>query len=438
LRDNWAALEQFVQSMMDRFKIVGLAVGVSRGSATSYLKGFGLRNVTTKEPVTSHTVFGLASVSKSFTAMGIMQLVDAGLVSRDDAVVKHVPEFALRGVNDVSAVKIHHLLSHSSGLPPLKRRQGLKPFSEHLKYLAEADYELLGRPGEFFSYSNDAFIVLGCIIERVTGQPFTEYISQKIFAPVGLACSAYDDPTSLADVTELYEQHKASSGFRAHHWPDLGNYQVGGGIRANIEDLIAYTKLYTNAGVAKGQRIISEHAMRCMQQPVLQVSRNAFYGYALRITPSYGDFTLVEHGGALPGVSSHFGFVPEEKLGVVVLANTSAVPARAVWLATVNAALGLPLDQQSSAEPFWEPPAGFVERYVATYQSAEGGDLRIFMENGVLQGLIGAEQVELVPSDQRRLVYTANGQQAVLQFYARSNGEVWAVLAGSRMFRKQF
>lgn len=434
--ERWTDLGQFVKRTMDEFRIAGVAVAVSRDGETCYTGTFGTRNQSTGEPVTPHTIFGLASVSKSFTAMGIMSLADKGLVSRDDPVVKHLPEFSIRGIGDMAGVRLHHLMSHSTGLPPFKRRQGLKPLSEHVKYIAEAEYELLGKPGDYFSYCNDAFIVLGAVIERVTGKPFAEYIRQAIFEPAGLCRATYDDPSQLTDVTELYVHDKAAGELVAQNWPDLGNYHVSGGVRASISDLIAYTNIYTNDGMANGRRVLSCHSIRCMRQPVVRVSRDASYAYGLRVTPDYCDLTLVEHGGSLPGVSSHFGYVPEHNLGVAVLTNVSAVPVRAIWMAAVNAALGFPLDRPSSVEPVWEAPEGFVERYAGTYRSAESGDLRIFVEDGVAKGVVGGEQVVLRPSDDKRLVYRMNGQDAVLRFYTDRSGEILAVLAGSRMFRR--
>src|SRR5690606_11487835 len=145
-----------------------------------YAKGFGVRDLETRDLVTPETIFGCASVSKSFTAMAIMQLAGQGMLSVDDPVIRHLPEFRLAGMEDMSAVTIRHLLSHTTGLPPMKRREEIIDLEEHLEYIASADYELLGPPGEYFSYCNDTILLNGLIIQRKSGQLYRRFMTQHI------------------------------------------------------------------------------------------------------------------------------------------------------------------------------------------------------------------------------------------------------------------
>ena len=114
-----------------------------------------------------------------------------------------------------------------------------------------------------------------------------------------------------------------------------------------------------------------------MAEPVHYTSGNSFYGYGLQTTPNYSGVTLVEHGGGQPGVSSNFGFIPERGIVAAVLTNLSDVSANAIWLAAVNTALHLPIDQKRSTEPHFEMNPEQLQRMVGTYRSDEGSEVKI-------------------------------------------------------------
>jgi len=423
---------------MDEHRIAGAAIAVAEKGHVIYEGAFGVRSVETGERVTPDTVFGIASVSKSVTAMAIMQLQDQGRLCVDNPVTRYLPEFRIRGLRDMSMVRLHHLLSHSTGLPPFKRHPEYNVLSQHIEYIATADYELLGKPGQYFSYCNDSFLVLGAIIERVMDKPFTEHMRERIFEPIGMTRTTYwtEDLARLGDVTELYQYDRKSGSHTRQEWPDLGNHRVSGGIRCSVRDLLRYASVYTTEGIIDGRRIISEHAIWRMRQPAVEAGRDSYYGYALNIHPGYGGVTLVSHGGSLPGVASHFGYVPEKGIAVAVLTNVGGAPSKALWLMATNAALDLPVDRKLPREPFWKAPPGCVEKYSGTYASAEGGKVRVFGDSPKALAETAGEVFELRPSDDRTLVYEAQDQETVLTFFEDGAGKVWAVRAGSRMLRK--
>ena len=160
---QWQEYTQFVKEVMEREHIVGTAIAVAQKGEVLFQQGFGWRDIEQQLPVTPDTIFGCASVSKSFTAMAIMQLADAGLLSVDDPVNKYLPEFKLKGLDDQNQVKIKHLLTHTTGLPPMRRRQDIATFDEHLEFLNNEDYTLLGEAGQYYSYCNDTFLLLGLL-----------------------------------------------------------------------------------------------------------------------------------------------------------------------------------------------------------------------------------------------------------------------------------
>lgn len=130
---------------------------------------------------------------------------------------------------------------------------------------------------------------------------------------------------------------------KSRAWPALGTYEVGGGVRSCVLDLMKYGQLFLNDGkAADGRQIAPADGLRKMwNSPMYPVDRKGCYHFALKATPSYADLgvTLVEHSGSQPGVSSSFGLIPEKGITVAVLTNVSEIPASAIWLATVNTAL---------------------------------------------------------------------------------------------------
>ena len=424
---KWNAFDDYVNQLMKEEHIVGVSVAIAQNGTTIYSNGYGYANIDKKEPVTPETIFGTASITKSFTAYAILQLEREGKLSIKDPVIKHLPDFKLRGVRDLQSIQIHHLLSHTTGLPPMKRREELNNLNAHIDYLANESYELLGNPGEYFSYCNDTFLLLGAIIERITGKLFRRYITEHILSPLNMNRStmSLEEVSKFNNVSTPYSFNRKSDSYVKEEWPTLGNYEVGGGIRSNVIDLVSYGQIYLDGSLKK------------MWTPVVRSGRNSFYGYGLKVTPDYMGYTLVEHGGGQPGVSSHFGFVPEEELVVAVLANVGGVPAEKIWLAAVNTALVLPIDNKRSVEPHYDASLDELNVFIGNYSSAEGGMLTISKEQPGEQiiAIIGDEEYGLRASDNETLVIER--LELPLKFFFRDEINPWAVLFGSRMLLRQ-
>jgi len=435
----WDQFEAKVKQIMDENGIVGAAVAVARDGETIYSSSFGLRSIEQRLPVNQDTIFGVASISKSFTALAMSQLQDRGLISLDDPVVRYLPEFRLKGMHDMSEIKLFHILSHTTGLVPMTRRPELKTFEEHLEYLRDADYELLGRPGEYFSYCNDTFLLNGAVIERVSGMPFRDYVMHNIVNPVGMQRTTLDidEVKRMGNYTDLYVKNPETKQPEAKPWVELGRYEVGGGVRSNVPALVRYGQVYVQAGQIDGVRIVSERSLRRMWTPVYRSAPNTYYCLALHATPDYHGVTLVEHGGGQPGVSSHFGFVPERRITASVLTNVTNVPAAVIWMGAVNTALGLPFDTPKVVHPEVSLQAEQLARYTGRYKSLEGADLRVYLESGRLMLSSQEEQAVLTPTTHDSFVFTSAGQQRLVKFYSKSPAhKPWAAYLGVRMIRR--
>jgi CubicO group peptidase (beta-lactamase class C family) len=428
----WNRFERFVDDIMREEPIVGLGVAVAKHGRVLYSNGFGVADLETKAPVTPETIFGVASVTKSFTALAVMRLVEQGRLSLDAPLVDYLPEFRLAGVKDMSAIKLCHLLTHSTGLPPMRRRQDLTTFAEHIAHLAGEETELLGEPGIYVSYCNDTYLLLGAVIEAVTGTSFRRHIAEVILEPLDMRRSTLEDHLlhTFGNLSTPYVFDNDAKLYSAVPWPVLNNYAVGGGVRSCLNDLIKYGGAYIGT-----HRLVEPATRRAMYSQGLPVGQNAWYGFGLRYTPAHGGVTLVEHGGGQPGVSSHFGFVPEEGIVAAVLANVTNVGAARLWLGAINTALHLPLEYDTNAlQP--QDFTGSLSAYVGTYSSAEGGRVVIEAAAGKLTAQTEEITHELTYAGGNTFFFNYRGQR-VLRFYLGPAGRAWAVLFGLRMLRRQ-
>lgn len=427
---QWGEFEAFVEETMKVEHIPGVAVAISENGKTIYQKGFGTKDLETNEPITPDTIFGVASVTKSFIALAIMKLAEEGKLKIDDPVTKYLPRFQLMGYDNMEVIKIRHLLSHTSGIATMERKEELKGFEEHLRYINETERTILGKPGDYICYNNDLFLLLGAIIEQVTGENYKDYIHKLLIAPLGMIRTTFHlhELQSFDNVTKPYVLENGTP--TICEWPTLGNYAVGGGIRSSVSDLLKYGNVFVDTL----EEVIGLASIAKMTEAVHYIGGNSYYGFGLQTTPNYSGVTLVEHGGGQPGVSSNFGFVPERGIVAAVLTNMSDVSANAIWLAAINTALGLPIDKKRSTEPHFEMNAEQLRRIVGTYRSGEGTEVKIALEDGMIMATISNKTYKLRASDERTLVMLPI--EKPIRFFFDENNSAWALFLGLRMLVK--
>ncbi|MBX5476970.1 MAG: beta-lactamase family protein, partial [Clostridia bacterium] len=338
----WPAYEEYGRKLLEPYGTPGASVAIAEDGRMTYHHGFGYRDAEERLPITPDTVFGIGSITKSFTAMCIMKLQEAGKLSVYDPVVRYLPEFRTPDPELTRQMTIHHFLTHTSGLPPLpslmralarsmredpdvdqpearKRIEEAEPvdtYEQLLECIANTPFELLGPPGEFFSYSNDAYALLGAIVARVSGQSFTEYLRKEILEPAGMTSTTMDVPEGPAfpDVSSLYiEKEKDGKEWikKSPVWWQAPAMDAAGFLRSSARDMLRYLEIFRTGGRVGDRRILSEESVREMTAPRVQVSPTMYYGYGLMITPDYHGVTLVEHGGNVKGVSAYMSVVPE-------------------------------------------------------------------------------------------------------------------------------
>ena len=326
----------------------GAAVLVMKGDDILFDKGYGIADIDTKKPIDGNTFFNIASVSKQFTAVAILQLAEQGKLSLEDPVSQYFPEFKAPFWKDI---QIKHLLSHSSGVPDARGGipRELKIKGDEalaMSYLPDLDFVHF-QPGTAYEYINPTFVMCGAIVEKVTGQPFVEYVAENIFRPAGMAQTLYFDPAhqelipnmahgyEYADVEDMPEERTADSS-TSNEPKNWYEYDYGeetffatrpdGGIYSSTHEFVQWEK------ALRANKVFSEASRVDAQSPHTYASDspwsdyqnrpNTWYGYGWFIEPKTDTSKeVIYHTGDNGGFKILAARYPEDEALVLVFAN---------------------------------------------------------------------------------------------------------------------
>lgn len=465
LAGNWDAYQTFLAETIEPYHAPSASVAVAHGGRPIHHHAYGLRDTEDKLPVTQDTVYGIGSITKSFTAVAIMQLQEQGKLSVQDPVRKWLPEYQTPDASAARETSIHHFLTHTAGLPPLaslnsalartmladpdvddaamrEKLQAAEPIDtaeQLLAFLAKTPFQLLGPPGAFFSYSNDAFALLGAIVARASGQPYEEYVSQHILEPAGMTRSTFSADTlkGWPDVATLYvekPQNNRDVVKRSPAWWSCPSMSAAGFLKCSARDLLRYLEIYRNDGVVDGTRLLSGDSVRMMTEPYVRANDPAmFYGYGLMITPDYHGVKLVEHGGNIKGVSAWITAVPDNGITCAALSNLASAPAGRLCLGAVNRVLDLPVETPRDDFTDHACPADVLLSYTGEYVSGEGARGAVLANR---EGLVVSLEGKQLPArcvGEDTFAVKVKGQETRMQFLRDPSGEVYAVAFGFRI-----
>lgn len=460
----------FAEKLTKVYQIPGIAVGLGQDGEPIYTGGFGYRNVEQQLPITPDTLFGIGSITKSFTCVAILQLADAGKLSVDDLVTHYLPEFRTPNAEYTKQMTIHHFMTHSSGLPPLptlghalaKSVEGdpaakssssskasakqafLNTYEELMDYIASLDFELLGPPGQTFSYSNDAYALLGTIIERASGQSYVEYMDSHILRPAGMSRSTFSPQVAACDANAatLYARRGDDAGdgagevYAAPIWWDAPTMLAAGFLKSTTSDMLRYAEIYRNGGVVGDERILSAESVGRMMKPYIECDPDRYYGYGLMITPNYHGTMLVDHGGALKGIAAQLTVLPEKGITGVALANLAGVPSFDILLGAINERLGLSVDSRRVAFALKETSSAALERFAGEYASGEDMKVKISDVEGEMQATLDGKAYPVHQVDDCLFVALTSETQQPMKFLVDAAGRTTGMYFHYRILAK--
>ena len=323
--------EAGIRQIMQEGKAVGLSVAVVKKGKMVYNQSFGMKSMEDNQPMTNDCIFRIASISKSFSATSIMQLVEAGKVSLD-ADVSEILGFKVRNPRypDV-VITLKLMMSHLSSI---NDSQGYFSF-DAINPAKNPDWAKCYNtyaPGKGYQYCNLNYNMLGAVIEKVSGERFDRYVKKHVLDPLGLYGGYYVEELDKSKFATLYAYDSSgkfipSPGAYQQRAEVIAAYKMGestpvfsptGGMKISARDLARYMTMHMNFG-KNGKRIISKKSATAMQTPL---SSDEGYGLALEVTEKMiSGRQLTGHTGVAYGLYSAMFFDPKEKWGIVVITN---------------------------------------------------------------------------------------------------------------------
>ncbi|MDD3193360.1 MAG: serine hydrolase [Oscillospiraceae bacterium] len=449
-----ASFESYVDEVIRTYGAAGIAVAIVDREQPVQELFFGFRDRERKLLIDKDTIFGLASVSKSFTCLAVLRLAEQGKIDLNAPVSRYIPAF--QNAHQPQPVLVRHLMSHAGGfwpvarntVEPLARKMGMwnggvdlaysVPFSEEaiLEVCAglNAQEKPLGQPGEYFSYSNDSFGLLSDIIRTQGGEDtYADYMKKRILRPLGMDRSGcgFLPPAADVNAATLYEERDGKLLITRDYHDDAFVMMGGGAMKSTIRDMERYLQLYLQAGAP----LISVGSFRDMTTSHASYRPSAGYGYGLSVGALAG-CPIFGHGGSLTGVSSAISFCPDAGYGVVVLCNTSGVPSTAVAEAAMRWCLGLePRPVPPVAASPW--PVALQQKACGQYVSPEGSDILISTASSGLQIHSSGRLCEYRFGPPDILWLQSKLTWSDLTLFHDAGGDVFAVRYGGRMLARQ-
>ncbi len=344
LSGDFESLEDFIFEKMSETKLPGLSIAAVKNGDLIYKRGFGFKDLSNGLSATPETLYCIGSVTKSFTCLAIMQLQEKGALSVEDPIEEYVPlEIKPKG----EPIRIWHLMSHTSGIPALAYAEAvirqttkssdkwlpISSYQDMFTFMADAEEWVHSKPGERWFYLNEGYILLGYIIEKVSGEDYADYVKKHIIEPLGMKRSYFHKEEVERDPDVAIPYIVTKTGERLPSTYPYGAILSDGGLISSVIDMSKYVEMFINYGKSDGGRIVDENSIKEMMKPRIRLPHEPFiskdlmyYGYGLGIRPDFFGYQLIGHGGSVLVSTAYMGFIPEKDIGVVILANGSGYP----------------------------------------------------------------------------------------------------------------
>lgn len=426
-------IDRLISAWISEEDIPGASLVLVDGDEMIYAEGFGARDLRHNEPATPDTLYGFASISKSVTGLAILQLVEEGSLTVDDSVSDHVDYFA-----DVAGepVTIRDLLTHTSGMPStgtglITQFQRLEPagplgdWDDHRRWVSEAANLRVTDEDRFFYY-NMGYGVLSQVVEAVDGRRFADYVTEEIFAPLGMERSTYDREDFEADDDAMTPYRPVDDDLERTEFPFDESFHGSGGMLSSVQELSRYLRAMASDGSFDDARVCSPESLADLQAPHVDRMERIDgtpnrYGYGWMREPFLDD-ELVGHSGSILVSTAYLGFLDDRKLGVVLACNGSPdrhprqIGPGVLAIAKGEEPTEVPqLALRKKLEAVTGRYEGFREGMIAEVER-DGGGLRVRMESPYGNREFTAQPNSLDPDDTVFSVTTDGAARVPLEF----------------------
>ncbi|MCC6745044.1 MAG: serine hydrolase [Acidobacteria bacterium] len=380
-----AAVEEAIDAKRKELGIPGASIAIVKDDRIIYMKGFGLRNVDKNLAATPYTLYAIGSSTKAFTAMSVVMSADDGKLSLDDAPRKYLPFFKLQDAEADAKITIRDLLSHRSGLnrTDLPWITGKLTRDEIIEVAARA--KPTAKLGEKFQYQNVMFLAAGQIVARAENTRFESFVTSRILRPLAMTRSVW---TAKA----MQESKDHASGYSYNHTTkvlknlpvrDIEAMAAAGGIYSSAREMAEWLRLMLGGGVYNGKRLVSEKGFEQLTTPQIKIGGTSAYGLGWFLHDWHGH-KVVEHGGNIDGFNAQVAFMPDQRLGFVLLTNVTSSPLGAfamekVWSAFTGKPGEVAAGPADPAAPAVTPAGPVSEDLMGSF-AGPGGNGRVTVE----------------------------------------------------------
>ena len=310
-----AALDDALEEICRRFRVTGLAVGIVENGSPLYARGFGVRDTRSGAPVTAHTRFHAASISKTFTATAILQLAEKGQLAIDDPVERYLPDFAGSGIT------LSQLLTHSAGLSDWTRAAGTSDEAAVADYVGQvARHEHAYPPGQGWQYSDADFNVLGAVIEAVSGIPYPEYMQRYVLDVAGMTQSSFHRPQQGDDMAWPHTGDIFVRRASDHPWDRV--FLPSSGLQTSVTDLMRWAAV----NLHRDDSLLSAASYDALFTRRLDT---AWSGVAMGLgwqLEQRDTHWLPRHPGGEHGFRALLTLYPDAHRAIVILSNGETTP----------------------------------------------------------------------------------------------------------------
>ncbi|WP_035090628.1 serine hydrolase [Aquimarina macrocephali] len=366
--------EKFDTLLQERYKPdgPGATVLVAKQGKIIYHKAFGLANIELQVPMKPNNVFEIGSITKQFTSVAILMLMEQGKLTIQDEITKFIPDYPTHG----KKITIHHLLNHTSGIKSYTSMnlseiaaKDMTP-TELINYFKNEPMDF--DPGEKWLYNNSGYIILGFIIEKISGQSYEDFVEQNIFTPLAMNNSYYGSKREV--IKNRASGYQTREGYVNSAYLSMTLPYAAGSLMSTVEDLHKWQNAVNTNVLVKAETI-----KKAFQNTTLNNGKPTYYGYGWSVNEIKG-IPTIEHGGGIFGYTSYQIYIPEEDVHAAILTNCNCNSPTDITIRIAAIAIDKPYGKEKIADV----SASALKKLTGVYEFEDGAVRSISLKDGQL------------------------------------------------------
>ncbi len=431
-----ADIDEYSQKGMKEFQIPGMSIAIVRGDDVIFSKGFGVKNVDGKDPVTEDTIFQIGSTSKAFTATVMAMLEDEGKFKWDEQVINYLSDFIMYDPWVTREFQVWDLMAQHSGLPGYSADQAaicgfdrayLRSILRYIKPVTSFRAK--------YAYQNHLFLVASQLMEKLSGKSWEDNMKERIFAPLNMENTSCDLASfqQARDVSSLHVKAGEKIMALPRDWKYMDwvyTYGPAGGINSNIKDMAKWLKFQINSGALAGKQLVSKENIQFLQSPktVTEADFNGRKAYYCQgwLYMEGAPYAVIWHNGGTTGMKTMVAFIPEAKIGIVILSNLITSFPEALAFRFFDEYFGAPVkdvipdmlakekkaleEARAKLPKKPESPAAAMplEKYAGNYSNPVYGKIKVEAKDDTLVVTVGPRPVQLFLTHWDRDIFTVS------------------------------